>query len=220
MGRIIKMTGDGSPTLFVPELNEHYHSVYGAMAESAHVFIENGLNRIKKNEIAVFEVGFGTGLNAWLTCLSAGKDHKRVSYHTIEINPLDRTEWIEYKEHLTGKEGNSLFEFIHECPWEKEIEITPWFKINKIAGDIAGHNTSMLYDVIYFDAFGPEVQPELWGSRIFNKIAAWMNTGALLTTYSVKGTVRRNLQAGGLKVERIPGPPGKRQMTLAFKPFQ
>ncbi len=220
MHRIIKRTGDGSPTLFVPELNEHYHSVYGAIAESEHVFIENGLKRIKKNEIAVFEVGFGTGLNSWLTCLAAEKGRKRVRYHTIELYPRDKTEWIEYEKHLSGRAGNPLFKDIHECQWGKEIEITPWFKIHKISGDILGYNTTTLYDVIYFDAFGPEVQPEIWNSKIFSKIAAWMNTGALLATYSAKGEVRRNLQAGGLKVERIPGPSGKRQMILAFKPFQ
>ncbi len=220
MRRLIKRTRDGSPTIFIPELNEHYHSVYGAIAESEHVFIENGLKRIAKRNLSVFEIGFGTGLNAWLTCIAAEKDKKKVLYHTIEISPLNKEEWQEYEKYLAGSAGNPLFRHVNGCPWGKEVIISSWFRIKKIKDDIARHNIKGTYDVIYFDAFGPDIQPEIWTKEIFSKISAVMNAGAVLTTYSAKGEVRRNLQAAGLKVERIPGPPGKRQMLLAFKPFQ
>ncbi len=132
MQRNIKITEDGSPTYYVPVLNEHYHSLYGARGESEHVFIENGVRKSDKQVVSVFEVGFGTGLNAWLTCLEAEKSNRTVIYHSVELCPLERPEWIEFEKHLRTDKPDSCFRKIHECRWEEETAISPWFRIKKI----------------------------------------------------------------------------------------
>ncbi|TVR74182.1 MAG: SAM-dependent methyltransferase [Marinilabiliales bacterium] len=220
MQRIIKITDDGSPTFYVPYLNEYYHSLYGARDESEHVFIENGFRKSDKKVVSVFEVGLGTGLNAWLTCLEAEKSDRTVVYHSVELFPLERAEWSQFEKHLGADKPNSFFRKIHECSWGAETAISSRFRIKKIICDITGYETASKYDIVYFDAFGPDVQPEMWTVEIFSKISSMMSDGGLLSTYSSKGEVRRNMQAGGLRVIRVPGPRGKRQITLAFKSFE
>ncbi len=220
MHKEIVITADGSPTLFIPELKEHYHSVNGAMQESVFVYIENALNLVKKTRIKLFELGFGTGLNAYLSCLEADRRKVYIVYHSIEINPIEKNEWMLLSKFFqTNQQNADLFQIIHECEWEKKEKISHFFSLKKIKADIEVYETHEKYDVIYFDAFGPEVQKEMWEPEIFNKISNMMNQGAILSTYSSKGLVGRNMGSAGLKVKRIPGPPGKREIIVASKPF-
>lgn len=216
---ILTRTGDGSPTLFVPELNEHYHSSYGALQESAFVFIQKALNRkIEKNNIMLFEVGYGTGLNALLSCIEAGKNNKFIRYHSIEKFPVEKPVWLELGKYFyKNARMSKLFHDINDCEWDKEIPITKYFTLKKIKSDIKTYHNTGLYDVVFFDAFSPKVQPEMWSAGIFRKIAGIMGKGAVLSTYSAKGQVRRNMISAGLEVERTPGPPGKREMLVATK---
>ncbi|NPA38089.1 MAG: tRNA (5-methylaminomethyl-2-thiouridine)(34)-methyltransferase MnmD [Chlorobi bacterium] len=212
----LKLSEDGSHTLFVPELNEHYHSVYGAKTESIHVFINSGLKHLNKENIRILEIGFGTGLNALLTALYKG-NHK-IEYHSIEKYPLNTEieKQLQISENTTPEEKN-LFDDIHSCKWNTESEIIPGFKLLKIEADLLTFSFTHKYDLVYFDAFGPDVQPEMWSTGIFRKIYNSMNKNGILTTYSAKGAVRRAMQDVGFRVERLPGPPHKREMLRASK---
>ncbi|MCC8096478.1 MAG: tRNA (5-methylaminomethyl-2-thiouridine)(34)-methyltransferase MnmD [Tannerellaceae bacterium] len=214
--RELQLTADGSHTLFVPAMDEHYHSVNGAVQESQHVFIEAGLKQLDRNPIRIFEVGFGTGLNAFLTLLETG--HTAVEYFSIEQYPLEEKliHALNYGELvLSGKKD--LFLSLHQAAWNISVPITDSFTLHKMYGD---SNTASLpgqIDLVYFDAFAPDKQPDMWNQEIFNKLYKQMTSGGILTTYCAKGVVRRMLQASGFSVERIPGPPGKREMLRATK---
>ena len=213
----LKLSEDGSHTLYVPELDEHYHSVFGARTESMHVFIKSGLDHSDKQDIKILEIGFGTGLNALLTALNKGR--RKIEYHSIEKYPLNS----ETEDALTLSpqqtvEESSVFKAIHEAPWNELTEIIPDFKLLKFEDDLLTVNFNTKYDLVYFDAFGPDVQPELWTKDIFQKIFDTTNTNGILTTYSAKGAVRRAMQSAGFKVERLPGPPKKREMLRCTKP--
>jgi len=219
MKKEIRLTDDGFNTLFVPELNEHYHSTFGAVAESKHVFIDAGLKLAIQNfeEIHLLEIGFGTGLNALLTL--AGKTNHTIHYTTIEAFPLNKetVELLNYGKELTS-EANEAFRKMHASSWEERHQITSKFFITKIASKIEEAELSLNnFNLVYFDAFGPDVQPELWTDEVFRKISESMVPGGIFTTYSAKGEIRRNLKKAGFEVERIPGPPGKRHMTRAIK---
>jgi tRNA U34 5-methylaminomethyl-2-thiouridine-forming methyltransferase MnmC len=219
MHRIVTSTRDGSPTLYVPELREHYHSIFGAVQESSFIYIENGLRRTDKQNIRIFEVGFGTGLNAYLTFLEAEKKNLVICYHSIEICPVEKELWLELgRYYYAGSPETDIFYTMHECEWEKEINISDSFKLRKIKADIITYRPSAIFDLIYFDAFSPLVQPEIWTTEIFRKFSGMMDGGAILTTFSSSGQVRRNLMSAGLQIERIPGPPGKREIIVAAKP--
>lgn len=221
MQRIIVRTKDGSPTIYVPEIKEHYHSVFGAIQESAFVFINKGLVRSEKQHIKLFEIGFGTGLNACLSCLEAEKKKMKISYHSIEMYPVEKPLWIEYIASLPANFPNTrIFREIHECRWEEEVQISKFFSLKKIKADMTIYQPEDTYDVIYFDAFGPAVQPEMWTTEIFRKISGIMKPGAILSTYSSSGQTGRNLKSAGLLTERLPGPPGKREMIVAIKPVE
>jgi tRNA U34 5-methylaminomethyl-2-thiouridine-forming methyltransferase MnmC len=212
----LKLSEDGSHTLYVPELDEHYHSVYGARTESMHVFIDTGLEHITKKNIRILEIGFGTGLNALLTALHKGE--KIIEYHSLEKYPLNPG--LENILQFAEKEDNetkAVFNKIHKADWNKPADIIPGFKLLKLEADLLTYEFTKKYDLIYFDAFAPDVQPELWTIDIFRKLYNTMNPAAVLTTYSAKGTVRRALQSAGFSVERLPGPPGKREMLRAVK---
>jgi tRNA U34 5-methylaminomethyl-2-thiouridine-forming methyltransferase MnmC len=219
MNRKIVITGDGSPTLYAPELREHYHSIHGAIQESVFIYIDRALNRAAVKDINLFEMGFGTGLNTFLTCIEAENKKRNISYHSIELYPVSRDLLREIGNSLhtvTGK--GELFRLIHECEWDKEVQITRYFRLKKISGSITCYVTDQKYDVVYFDAFSPEVQPGLWTAEIFSMIGNMMNPGAVLSTYSSRGLARRNMMAAGLIVELAPGPPGKREIITASKP--
>ncbi len=220
MHKEIVITSDGSPTFYIPELKEHYHSVYGALQESVYIYIENALNLAKKNDLKVFEMGFGTGLNAYLSCLEAEKNNKSITYHSIEMYPVEKHEWMVICEYFKIKHGKpDIYQQIHECEWDEEKQISKFFRLKKIKADITIYESPETYDVIYFDAFCPEVQEELWEPFIFSKISGMMNHGGLLSTYSAKGKVGRNMISAGLLVKRVPGPPGKREIIVASKPL-
>ena len=214
MKRIIEHTEDGSATLFVPELNEHYHSVKGARTESQHIFIDMGLKASAAPQPHVLEIGFGTGLNALLTLEAAGQEKRPVHYTGIELYPLA---WEEVN--ALGYSDNPSFERLHTASWEEDVEISPYFTLRKIKGDAnTVINSSFSPSVVYFDAFAPEKQPEMWNEQLFRSLYVTMNTGGILTTYCARGVIRRLLQAVGFRVERLPGPPGgKREILRATK---
>ncbi len=213
----IQLTADGSHTLFIPEMDEHYHSVNGAIQESIHVFIEAGLKQCNKKSIRVLELGFGTGLNAFLTCIEA---EKGIQIHYIGIEkyplPLDLVQKLNYSEQ-SHSNTNDVFSKIHQCNWSEYQEITPNFQLKKINTDFSDFDFHEKYDVVYYDAFAPDKQTLVWTQEIFDKLFLSLNEGGIMTTYCAKGSVRRMMIEAGFKVERIPGPPGKRQMLRAFK---
>ena len=214
----IKISGDGSHTLYVPDMDEPYHSLNGAITESTHVFIRNGFNNCWKDHINVFEVGFGTGLNALLTYIEAIGRNVVTTYHSIELKPL--TDDIYGKLNYPSELGNNIddiFSFMHTCEWNKSHPLNSYFVLHKIQDDFVHYELTEVYDIIYFDAFAPDKQSEMWTQQIFNKLFHHLSNGGILTTYSAKGEVKRKLVNAGFSVEYLPGPPGKREMIRALK---
>lgn len=215
----LERTADGSYTLYVPELDEHYHSVKGALTESQHIFIEMGLKHSPAPEPRILEIGLGTGLNAFLTLIAAEEMQRKVHYTGIERYPLaeETLRQLDYPG-IIGKKHEEDYYAIHQAPWEKETNLSPWFTLHKSEGDFTRHTFQKGYDIIYFDAFAPEKQPEMWEQALFNTLYNVLNEGGILTTYCAKGVVRRMLQTAGFTVERLPGPPGgKREILRATK---
>lgn len=215
-------TQDGSHSLFVPHLDEHYHSTHGAIQESRHVYIHTGFDACELQQINVLEIGFGTGLNAFLTILEAESTNKLVHYTSLELYPLDidKAKQLNYAQQLTDNEKAPLFMALHKAPWNKAVQISASFILHKIETDFSkpnNLNTDACFDVIYFDAFAPEKQPELWSQPIFDKLFCLCNPNAIISTYCAKGVVRRMLQSAGFTVERLPGPPGKREILRGRK---
>ncbi|MFZ5553839.1 MAG: tRNA (5-methylaminomethyl-2-thiouridine)(34)-methyltransferase MnmD [Bacteroidota bacterium] len=211
-------TIDGTVTLYVPALNEHYHSVHGAMQESMHVFIRAGLLEAAKTkkELQIFEMGFGTGLNALLTWRWAQMNALNIHYTSVEKFPLEKTviDSLNYAE----KDETVFFEQIHSAEWNKQSVIAGNFNLQKKLGDISEINfPQKSFDVIYFDAFAPRVQPELWTDEIFGKMFSLLNPAGILVTYCAKGEVKRSMKRAGFEVETLAGPPGKREMTRGRK---
>lgn len=213
-------TGDGSHSLYHEELHETYHSTHGALRESEHVFIEAGFNRINvdKKQIQLLEIGFGTGLNAWLTAKSSEKNGIMVNYFSLEPFPISSQVYHSLSFGETTAAEQNLLQQLHESPWEIETPIHPYFNLHKSTTRLQTFETDIKFDLIYYDAFGPPAQPEMWTKELLQKISNMMNSGGILVTYCAKGQVRRDLQSSGLTVERLPGPPGKREMLRAIKP--
>jgi tRNA U34 5-methylaminomethyl-2-thiouridine-forming methyltransferase MnmC len=213
---IKKITADNSPTLYVPELDEHYHSINGAVQESQHIFINAGLKQINKKKIKILEIGFGTGLNALLTFSETQKNKQPIIRYTgIEKYPvpLDIIEVL-LKENIPRKD---IFKQIHKTPWENETAVSDFFSLKKIKVDLKTFMPEDSYDLIYFDAFAPDKQPELWTKNIFVKLFNATDKNGILVTYSAKGIVKQALRNAGYFVKRLPGPPGKRHMVEAIK---
>lgn len=215
----VVMTSDGSPTLYIPSIDEHYHSIHGAIQESAHIYIRNALDMVPGPDIRLFEMGFGTGLNACLSCIQAEKRGLNLIYHSVELYPLNYkilTQLLAYYE----KAGifPDLFKKIHDCEWEREVRISEFFTLKKIFCDFTDYIPEAEYDVIYFDAFGPQVRNDMWSADIFLKVSGMMKPGARLSTFSSKGEVKRSMLSAGLLVNPVPGPPGKREIIVASKP--
>jgi tRNA U34 5-methylaminomethyl-2-thiouridine-forming methyltransferase MnmC len=214
----IRLTGDGSHTLYLPALDEHYHSHFGAVTESKHIFINAGLASLNSSTVSILEVGFGTGLNALLTAMYANDNQVNINYVTLEKYPLDPSLLFQLNyPTITGAEDRELFEAMHNAPWEQTVRLTPWFTLEKRLSDLTTMNIEGLFDLIYFDAFGPDKQPEMWSRKVMQKITAVTHPGTVLVTYSAKGELKRNLRALGFEVALLPGPPGKRVMTRAVK---
>lgn len=219
MKRRIITTGDGSKTIQIEDWDEQYHSKHGAIQEAYHVFIEHGLRLFQNDNIHLLEIGFGTGLNALITLEEARKQQLSVDYVGVEAFPVSMEEvnLLEYCQQL-GFETEEAFQKMHNSPWEETITITPDFSLLKQKKDFKEINEENLYNLIYFDAFGARVQPELWTEEIFLKMFRALKQNGILVTYAAKGSVRRAMQAVGFNVERLPGPPGKREMLRATKP--
>ena len=213
MNSELLITEDGSHTLFVSEIDECYHSTHGAIQESRHIFIEAGLKQCGKQEISVLEIGFGTGLNAFLTLIEADKCQKTVHFTSLELYPVEveKALKLNYAE-LIAPKFKEIFEKFHTSPWNEVAQISPFFSLEKVAADFTKFDFAEKYDVIYFDAFSPEKQPEMWTAEQFEKLYKCCNFEAVLTTYCAKGDVRRAMQHAGFKVERLQGPPGKREI--------
>ncbi len=212
------ITRDGSHTLYVPSLDEHYHSHFGAITESKHIFINAGLASLSADTVSILEVGFGTGLNALLTALYAGEHNVSVSYTSLEKYPLEPSvvRQLNYGQ-LAGSNGPELFDAIHDAPWGAAIKITEWFSLIKTVTDLTTDDPHGVFDLIYFDAFGPDKQPEMWTEEVMGRIAAVTRSGSVFVTYSAKGSLKRMLRTFGFDVTLLPGPPGKRVMTRAVK---
>lgn len=224
MNREIIITADGSHSISVPGLNVTYHSIHGAILESLHVFIEAGFygsGRLQRPEpYRIFEVGFGTGLNALLTLIEAEKAGVKVYYETIELFPLNEQEVssLNYCQVLNRPDLQTVFERMHKCEWEKEIGITNFFTLTKKKNEPLNHSSPQLFDLIYFDTFAPNAQPELWTKEVFDKMYSLLEPGGILVTYCSKGDVRRAMIAAGFQVEKLPGPAHKREMIRATLP--
>ncbi len=218
--RII-ITEDGSHSLEVPELNETYHSSHGAIQESNHVFIKNGIEywaaQNQKKALSVFEVGFGTGLNALLSLQKGEQLSTKIEYTSIELYPLntDLTSQLNYAEQIGIK--LALFEKLHECAWEESIAITPHFNLHKIKGSFQKVAIDSTFDLIYFDAFAPSKQPDMWDYELIEKCFAMLNPNGVFVTYSARGQLKRDLKQAGFVVESLQGPPGKIEMVRAVK---
>jgi len=214
----LKLTADGSHTLYVPAIDEHYHSHFGALTESRHIFINAGLATIGRGDAEVLEIGFGTGLNALLSALYAIENKLHVNYTSLELFPLAQsvTDTLNYGS-MTGEGGQEIFRAIHEAPWGVKTEINEWFTLKKIESDVTKDDPDGIFDLVYFDAFGPDKQPEMWSEEVMRKITAVTQPGTVLVTYSAKGSLKRMLKSLGFEVTLLPGPPGKRVMTRAVK---
>ena len=210
-------TYDGSNSLKNLIINDSYHSKYGAINESKHIFINNGLKRISKKKIRVLEIGFGTGLNALLTQLYCDKKEQNIIYHTIDNLPLKKDTYssLNYCDQL--KIDKDIFLKIHNSLWENEIELSNFFVLKKINCDFTKKLFNEKYDLIYFDAFSPSKQPEMWVLDNFKKLYNCLNRNGVLITYSSKGDVKRTIKEVGFNVFSVEGPTGKREITLACK---
>ena len=217
MKKQLIITNDGSHSLFLPKINESYHSKHGAIVEAEHVFIRNGFSTVRKSNINILEVGFGTGLNALLSYQKANQKEINVNFHTIELYPINKKTYLQLNfTDLIGLEKKDLSN-LHNCPWEKKQKISPYFSLAKNHTSLEKYNTDLKFDIIYFDAFSPEKQPELWSRIIFKKMYNILNNDGFLVTYCAKGVIKRTMESIGFKIIVLDGPPGKRQMTRANK---
>lgn len=214
------ITEDGSHTIYLPNIEETYHSTHGSIQEAELVFIKNALMACEKEEINLLEIGFGTGLNAFLTLnyLMQNPKIERINYTSIELYPLsvDAALSLNYPEVILNS-NRLLFEALHRSKWNESVEIIERFYLEKIEADFTSVELNEKYDVIYFDAFSPDKQSDMWNAELFEKIYIASNKDAIITTYSAKGSVRRALQNAGFVVERLPGPIGKREMLRGRK---
>ncbi|WP_324023282.1 tRNA (5-methylaminomethyl-2-thiouridine)(34)-methyltransferase MnmD [Maribacter sp. BPC-D8] len=219
MKREIITTGDGSKTIQIMDWQEQYHSKHGAIQEAYHVFIKSGLDLFKDQEIQILEIGFGTGLNAFITLIEFEKRNLQIKYAGVEAYPVsnEELEQLNYLEELKSLSRKDDFDLMHSSPWGQEIEIAENFSLNKQQKFFKEIDALNTYDLIYFDAFGARVQPELWTVEIFQIMFNAMKSGGYLVTYAAKGSVRRAMLEVGFLVERLPGPPGKREMLRAKK---
>lgn len=221
---MIIVTRDGSHTIQLDDSAITYHSIHGAIQESMHVFIKEGLhewmNKNSSSPVRIFEMGFGTGLNALLTYMEAKKTGINIEYSSIEKFPLERNAYslLNYPSQL-NETMNKLFLYMHESPFNTEVQLDPCFSLLKIKGDLQdiAVPASAPYNIIYFDAFAPTAQPELWTEEVFKKMYSLLGNNGLLVTYCSKGIVRRAMEAAGFCIQKIPGPPGKREMVRALK---
>ena len=229
----IVRTADGSDTIAFPEAAQHYHSTFGAITESKHIFIDAGLqyiieqpdfqNNKESNTLEILEIGFGTGLNALLTLIQAEKTGILVHYTAIEPYPIEKPIWsaLNYPSCLGSVDHLQAFHRLHEAEWGIQVPVSPHFTLRKIQTSVQKFSPAPLqYQLIYFDAFSPDAQPELWTEEIFGTLSKGMAIGGCLVTYSVKGLIVRALRANGFLTQKLSGPPGKRHILRALKAIQ
>lgn len=219
MKREVVLTDDGSSSIFLPELNEHYHSSYGALQEARHVFIQNGLHYFNKTELHIFEMGFGTGLNALLTLKESITHELKVQYAGVEAFPvsLDHVKILNYPQLIDPNLKDDFFT-MHAIEWGKPTRINEYFELCKYEQDIREFQFSdSAFDLIYFDAFGFRAQEEMWNIKILEKMYDLLAENGVLVSYAARGQFKRDLKSLGFEVESLPGPPGKREMTRAIK---
>ena len=219
MNRQIVSTADGSKTIRISDWDEQYHSMHGAVQEAQHVFITHGLKLFRDRNINILEIGFGTGLNALITLLEAPKLKLGIDYVGVEAHPvsLEDVGQLDYCGTLGHPELEEKFQGMHSAPWNQIKEVTGSFALTKERKDFREIEDRARFHLIYFDAFGARVQPELWTEELFAIMYRALQKEGVLVTYSAKGSVRRAMQAVGFSVERLPGPPGKREMLRATK---
>lgn len=219
MKREIIVTTDGSHTIHLPELNESYHSKHGAIQEAKHVFINNGLSCIKKGEINILEIGFGTGLNALLTNQYAINNNKTINYTGVEAFPVAQDEVVQlnYPILLNDHHLEHDFAVMHEVSWNKTHHINANFSLCKRQQQFEDINDQAQFDVIYFDAFGYRVQPELWSDAIFDAMFKALKPNGILVTYACRSVIKKSMDLAGFKTEKLPGPPGKREMLRGVR---
>ena len=222
MKKVFTITADGSQTIYLPEIDEHYHSLHGAIQESLHIYIEQGLLHSTKKEVAVLEIGFGTGLNAYLTYCFAQEKGISVHYRSLEKYPLKKSEYSQLNyPTIIFPQYSLIFNTMHQTKWNKPIEIPERFRFEKIHTDLLTFQFDEVpqFDLVYYDAFAPGKQPEMWTDEILQKVAATVKPDGILATFCAKGTVRRSLSNAGFTMERIPGPTGKKEILRGKKTF-
>lgn len=213
-------SADGSHTILSETYGVTYHSRHGAITETEHVFIQMGLHwkAQEKNEISVLEVGFGTGLNAFMSLLEAERQGWIIHYQSLETHPvsMEQVAVLNYPDMLQVPERASDFIQLHSLEWNRPHALSRHFLLEKTLAPLQDFQPERTFDVIFFDAFAPQAQPEMWEEGIFEKLAKAMNPGGGLVTYCAQGEFRRRLRRAGFSTERLPGPPGKREMTRAY----
>jgi len=221
MERVLQLTSDGSHTISIPKMNVTYHCIHGAIQESMHVFISAGLKPLlhQFETIRVFEMGFGTGLNALLSLQQAIKHEQKMVYYSSELFPLQPEEYssLNYSGQLHDDSLQSYFKLMHESIWEKDVLIHPLFELHKTNQSLLNLPVNQSFHLIFFDAFAPSAQPELWTQQVFEKMFHLLSQNGTLVTYCSKGDVRRAMLAAGFNVEKLKGPLGKREMLRAIK---
>jgi tRNA U34 5-methylaminomethyl-2-thiouridine-forming methyltransferase MnmC len=217
--REIIKTLDGSTTIHLQEWDECYHSKHGAIQEAKHVFIKNGLSLFEDKPVSILEIGFGTGLNAFITFLESEAKKQPIDYVGVEAYPVGADEVLEmnYVEELNAVLYKDVFKKMHECEWNKKTVINSDFSLTKRKQFFDEIDDLEIFDLIYFDAFGYRVQPELWSTEIFQKMYNSLKPNGVLVTYAARGVVKRSMISVGFTVEKLAGPPGKREMFRAFK---
>lgn len=213
----LQLTKDGSHTLFHSELDQTYHSHFGAIQEAYHVFIKSGFDLVRsKDKISILEIGFGTGLNAFITYLESLNTGQDIKYYGLEKHPITNTTWeqLNFAEQLNV--DRNTFNLIHQCKWDSPNTFSENFTLEKIQHELETFIPPTNLDLIYFDAFSPRVQPELWQVEVFRKLHNSLKPNGIIVTYSCKGDVKRAMIKAGFKIEKIPGPPGKREMLRGF----
>ena len=220
MKREIIVTKDGSTTIYFPDINETYHSKFGAILESNHVFIDMGLKLFSdKAEVSILELGFGTGLNALLTIIESAKNKQNILYTGVDAYPVALTEILQlnFVSELNDQVDQKLFDKMHNSNWGEQIKLTDHFYLTKKEQFFQQIDDQNAFDLIYFDAFGYRIEPELWSKTIFEKMYRALKPNGILVTYACRSSIKLDMISIGFKVEKLPGAPGKREMLRASK---